>query len=136
MEVKFDFKEEEYYVEEKIENQTFRMAFQRTFKDNKKEHYNIAMGIYSKRKHADKNEELALSTGENPMQSIVMAIKAFAMLEERIKERCENKQIVVYCTWVDNRRRDAYYKFLSKKGYQYGNIGGKKCILKVYKSSL
>lgn len=136
MEVKFDFKEEEYYVEEKIENQTFRMAFQRTFKDNKKEHYNIAMGIYNKRKHVDKNEELALSTGKHPMKSVVTAMRAFAMLEEEIKELQGNKSIIVYCTWVDNRRRDAYYKFLSKKGYQYGNIGGKKCIFKVYKSSL
>ena len=26
--------------------------------------------------------------------------------------------MVLYCTWVDNKRRDAYWKVLSKKGYQ------------------
>ena len=37
------------------------------------------------------------------------------------------------CIWLDNRRRNAYYKYLSTKGYQYGRIDGEKCIFKRYK---
>ena len=28
--------------------------------------------------------------------------------------------IVIYVNWADNRRRDIYYHFLSRHGYQYG----------------
>ena len=30
------------------------------------------------------------------------------------------RDIYIYAHWEDNRRRDAYYKVLSKKGYRYG----------------
>ena len=35
-------------------------------------------------------------------------------------------------SWVDNRRRDIYYKYLSKRGYKYEVVDGQKFICKIY----
>ena len=70
------------------------------------------------------------------MRTISTAMKAFNMLEtDAIQHHCGTENIVIYCTWLDNRRRDAYYHFLSRKGYKYGFTPDehKKCIMKKYK---
>jgi hypothetical protein len=68
-------------------------------------------------------------TGLNPMKTIAVATKAFDLLEAEVLKRSKRKHIS--CGWVDNRRRDVYYKFLSKRGYQYGRLGDYKCLYKV-----
>ena len=40
---------------------------------------------------------------------------------------------IIFCTWTDTRRRDAYYKVLSRIGYDWGRIGKEKCIMKTYR---
>ena len=43
--------------------------------------------------------------------------------------------VVIYAHWVDNRRRDAYYRILKKYGYKYGYVPVEKTkvIMKKYK---
>ena len=41
--------------------------------------------------------------------------------------KTDKRDIVIYCHWVDNRRRDAYYRILSKYGYKYGNVPNETC---------
>lgn len=132
MEVQYDRENEWYIVKEKIDNQTFFMEFQIYDETDDTIYFNICMGIYNKRKHAGRNEDEARMTGLNPMKSVTTAIKAFNLLEEEVLKRRTGKRKHISCGWVDNRRRDTYYKFLSKRGYQYGTIGGYKCIYKVY----
>ena len=52
-----------------------------------------------------------------------------------VEDAIANKRdVVIFCHWEDNRRRDAYYKVLSKKGYRYGNAPwGQKVIMKKFK---
>lgn len=132
MEVIYDKRNEWYVVKEKIDNQTFFMEFQIYDETDDTVYFNICMGVYNKRKHAGRNENEARITGSNPMKTVAIAMKAFDMLEEEVLYRRKDKRKHISCGWVDNRRRDAYYKFLSRKGYQYGNIDGYKCIYKVY----
>ena len=131
MEVKYDRKNESFIVKEKINNQTFFMEFQIFDETNDTIYFNICMGIYNKRKHAGRNEDENRITGLNPMKSVLMAIKAFSLLEKEVIETYPNKRKHISCGWIDNRRRNVYYKFLSKKGYQYGKLGKYKCIYKV-----
>lgn len=131
MEVKYDRENEWYIVKEKIDNQTFFMEFQIYDETDDTIYFNICMGIYNKRKHAERNENEVRMTGLNPMKTICVARKAFDLLEKEVIERRPSKRKHISCGWVDNRRRDAYYRFLSKRGYQYGKLGNYKCIYKV-----
>jgi hypothetical protein len=132
VEVQYSRENESYFIKEKIDNQTFFMEFQIYDETDDTIYINICMGIYNKRKHVERNENEVRMTGLNPMKSVATAIRAFNLLEKEILKRRTSKRKHISCGWVDNRRRDAYYKFLSKRGYQYGTIGRYKCIYKVY----
>lgn len=131
MEVKYDRENERYIVKEKIDNQTFFMEFQIFDETDDTIYFNICMGIYNKRKHAGRNENEARITGLNPVKTVCVAIKAFDLLEKEVIERRPSKRKHISCVWVDNRRRDVYYNFLSKRGYQYGKLDNYKCIYKI-----
>ena len=138
MEVEFDYKTKEYYIKEKIDGQIYCMAFQLPgdYTYHSTVGINIALYIISKRKNVDNimlND--CIITGKNPFKSVAFAMRAFNSLEDYVVKDTKLKshdKIIIYCTWLDNRRRDAYYKFLHKKGYKYGMYNGKKCILKEF----
>jgi hypothetical protein len=98
--------------------------------------WNVALSIYNKRKDIFSNMDKKLSTGKDLIRNFIIARKMFDALEATVIEHgVNNKQdVVIYCRWEDNRRRDAYYKVLSKKGYRYGvTPWGKKVIMKKFK---
>ena len=132
MEVVYDRENEWYIVKEKIDNQTFFMEFQIYDRTDDTIYFNICMGVYNKRKHADHNENEARMTGQNPIKTVITAMRAFDLLEKEVINSYKGHRKHISCCWVDNRRRDAYYRFLSKRGYQYGKIGNMKCIYKIY----
>ena len=77
-----------------------------------------------------------LSTGKDLIRNFIVARKMFDALEKKIIEQVveQKKDAIIFCWWEDNRRRDAYYKVLSKKGYRYGNTPwGRKVIMKKFK---
>ncbi len=84
--------------------------------------WNVALSIYDKRKDMYSNMDKKLSTGKDLVRNFIIVRKMFDALEVSVIEHgVNNKQdVVIYCHWEDNRRRDAYYKVLSKKGYRYG----------------
>lgn len=134
---------DEYYIDYPIENQTFHMGFQRTetdsFIDNGIDYYNVWINLYNKRKDMWRNEDLLLSTGLNPIKTVLIARECFKAIEEQIVEDMEFNfnDVIIYCHWVDNRRRDAYYKVLSRMGYRYGKVPmyPYKVIMKRYKNN-
>ena len=98
--------------------------------------WNVALSIYNKRKDMFSNMDKKLSTGIDPFRNFIIARKMFDALEATVIEHgVNNKQdVVIYCHWEDNRRRDAYYRVLSKKGYRYGKTPwGQKVIMKKFK---
>lgn len=97
---------------------------------------NVYMTLYNKRTQIEANENAAKVTGVNPLQTLKVARAAFNMLEQdAIYTNNETQNIIIYCTWLDNRRRDIYYWYLSKKGYRYGKLPdtNRKCIFKKFK---
>lgn len=126
-----------YKVKEKLSNgQTLEMRFD-ACNDNTDEaiNYWVSLSIYNKRKHMSINEEKKKSTGTNPIESILVAIKAFNMLEQRViaDAQAYNENINIIVGWVDNRRRDAYNKVLSRKGFTFGTYNNFKVLRKHYK---
>lgn len=130
----------DYDIDYPIGNQTLHMSFQ--LLDNEQiiqntKYFNIWISLYTKRKDMQRNENLHIATGLNPIQTVIVARNCFEALQEAVLKTItrEKKDIVIYCHWVDNRRRDAYYRVLSKYGYRYGNIPSEpnKVIMKKFK---
>ena len=134
MEAVYNTENREYKVKEKMSNgQTFLMTFSDLLDDSLDTvYYNVCISVHNKRKHAYQNEVEKRITGASPFESAILAMKAFDLLEKEVIARGERigKRIVVVINWSDNRRRDVYYKFLSKRGYQYKIMWGEKCIAK------
>ena len=134
MNVKYDYKNRTYYIKEKIHNQTMIMQFEECDRSLDMIYYNVVLGVYNKRKHAQKNEDNSIVTGKYPFETVAKAVRAFNLLEQKaIKEnKFYNRKIMIMISWVDNRRRDIYYKYLSKRGYKYEVADRQKFICKIY----
>lgn len=134
MEIKYDYKNLTYYIKEKIHNQTMIMQFEECDRSADTIYYNVVLGIYNKRKDKRNNENNAVITGQYPFETVAKAIRAFNLLEQEVVEHGNfyNRRIMIMISWVDNRRRDIYYKYLSKRGYKYEIVDGQKFICKIY----
>lgn len=134
MNVKYDYKNRTYYIKEKIHNQTMIMQFEECDRSLDMTYYNVVLGVYNKRKHAQKNEDNAIVTGKYPFETVAKAVRAFNLLEQEVikENKFYNRKIMIIISWVDNRRRDIYYKYLSKCGYKYEVVDGQKFICKIY----
>lgn len=97
-------------------------------------YYNVVLGVYNKRKHTQKNENDTIVTGKYPFETVAKAMRVFNLLEEEVikENKFYNRKIMIMISWVDNRRRDIYYKYLSRRGYKYEVVDGQKFICKIY----
>jgi len=134
MNVKYDYTNRTYYIKEKIHNQTMVMQLEECDRSLDMTYYNVVLGVYNKRKHAQKNEDNAIVTGKYPFETVTKAVRAFNLLEQEVikENKFYNRKIMIMISWVDNRRRDIYYKYLSKRGYKYEVVDGQKFICKIY----
>ena len=101
--------------------------------------WNIYISVHNKRKDMYDNMDKHTITGKNPFATFSKAREMFYELEahvlkEELLYRPKCDKVIFFCTWVDNRRRNAYYRVLSKMGYNWGltPILKHKCIMKVY----
>lgn len=113
------------------DNQTLRLGFELTDESYDTNKWNIFVGVYSKRKHADRNEDNKLITGKNPTNTIIGGLQALAEIEVHISRDYPSKKNIFYCTWTDNTRRNAYAFLLKKRGYSFGQLFGMKVLMKV-----
>lgn len=134
MNVKYDYENRTYYIKEKIHNQTMIMQLEECDRSLDMVYYNVVLGVYNKRKNAQKNEDNAIITGKYPFETVAKAAKAFSLLEQEVikENKFYDKKVMIMISWVDNKRRDIYYKYLSKRGYKYEIVDGQKFICKIY----
>lgn len=134
IDVHWDYELDELYTLIPIENQTLRLGIQLMEETYETVYGNIYVSVYNKRKHRDYNEDNILWTGRNPIQTVFYGMRAFKELEKAALEKWNKTyKVILFCDWLDRRRRDVYYKFLSRRGYRYDRLGGKKVIMKVWK---
>ena len=135
--VQYDRENDEYYIKERIGNQTVELVFQMHYRNEDTIVFNVYLTLYNKRNQINSNEAEVKMTGVNPLRTFFVVRKAFKYLVQKVLDEYNQKyDLIIYCTWLDNRRRDAYYKYLSTKGYRYGRIDGEKCIFKRYKKGM
>ena len=137
MVVQYDRENDEYFVKERIGIQTLKLVFQMHDWNTDTIFFNVYLTLYNKRNQIEGNEAEVKMTGENPLQTFFVVRKAFKYLVWKVLDEYNWKyDLIIYCTWLDNRRRDAYYKYLSTQGYRYGRIDGEKCVFKRYKKGM
>lgn len=137
MSVIYREEDDTYYERQKVGNQTIELGM--NFYDqnlhDRKAYFNVYITIFNKRKDMYSNMDKKAITGTNPIANVLTAREMFKRVEQYLlaKEFDYWDEITIFCTWVNNRRRDAYYKVLSRWGYDWGIIGGQKCIMRTFK---
>lgn len=138
-EVIYNRENDTYYQRRKIDNQTIELGMNCTNWSDRpnKIWFNVYITIFNKRKDMWDNMDKKIITGKNPFKTFAAAREMFYEVESYILQQelveGEADEVIIFCTWVDNRRRDAYYKVLHKMGYDWGVLyDGVKCIMKTY----
>ena len=139
MAVEYRAEDDTYFERRKVGNQTIELGIN-YYDENihdRKSWWNIYITIFNKRKDMYSNMDKKVITGKNPFATVIAAREMFSNVEAYL---LDNElvhggfdEVTIFCTWVDNRRRDAYYKVLSRMGYNWGRIGKEKCIMKTYR---
>lgn len=123
----------EFKAQMKIGNQTLLLAAQELKRTKDTIYWNLWLTLANKRRQRIRNEDLLKSTGLNLFVTYKAALQLLDKVELAVQ--CEyddyNNQFVV--GWADNRRRDAYEKVLTKRGYRFGRYEGHKYLLKTFK---
>lgn len=126
----WSYERDEYYITVPFENQTFYMAFQEEYRTLDTVYFNVQMALFDKRKEIH-DEEIKTTGKLNPIRTFQTATKVFKLLEETCYREFNGLNVVIYIRWADNRRRDIYYKYLSRLGYRYGrDYNNEKCLFK------
>ena len=139
MAVEYRAEDDTYFERRKVGNQTIELGinyYDENIHDRKR-WWIIYITIFNKRKDMYSNMDKKVITGKNPFATVVAAREMFSNVEAYLLDHelvhGGFDEITIFCTWVDNRRRDAYYKVLSRMGYDWGRIGKEKCIMKTYR---
>lgn len=139
MAVEYRAEDDTYFERRKVGNQTIELGIN-YYDENihdRKSWWNIYITIFNKRKDMYSNMDKKIITGKNPFATVVAAREMFSNVEAYLLDHelvhGGFDEVTIFCTWVDNRRRDAYYKVLSRMGYDWGRIGKEKCIMKTYR---
>ena len=139
MAVEYRAEDDTYFERRRVDNQTIELGI--NYHDesihDRHSYWNIYVTVFNKRKDMYSNMDKKIITGKNPFATVIAAREMFSNVEAYLLD-CELvhggfDKITIFCTWVDNRRRDAYYKVLSRMGYDWGRIGKEKCIMKTYR---
>lgn len=139
MAVRYRREDDTYFEQRRVDNQTIELGinYYDESDDRKVSYWNIYISIFNKRKDMYSNMDKKIITGKNPIATALAAREMFYNVEAYLLDhelvRGKYDEVKIFCTWVDNRRRDAYYKVLHHMGYNWGTIDGEKCIIKTYK---
>ena len=139
MAVEYRAEDDTYFERRRVGNQTIELGMN-YYDENihdRKSWWNVYITVFNKRKDMYSNMDKKIITGKNPFATVIAAREMFSNVEAYLLDHelvhGGFDEITIFCTWVDNRRRDAYYKVLSRMGYDWGRIDKEKCIMKTYR---
>lgn len=138
MAVRYRKEDSTYYERRKVGNQTIELGINWLEDSDDERHswWNVYITVFNKKKDMFKNMDKKAMTGENPLKNAIIAremfydVEAYLLDRELVHGRYDT--VTIICTWVNNRRRDAYYRVLSKMGYDWGAYYHERCIKKTY----
>lgn len=126
----FDRETGDYGIRESIGNQTMEMWFEKFHESFDTDYYWVVLSIADKKTQLNNVFEKRQITGQNPYASVIAIRNAFEVLEDLIHNSHHNRTAVICVGWEDGKRRDVYWRYLKRKGYQMSIVFGEKCIFK------
>ena len=96
-------------------------------------HWNIGLVIGTKVKKKEEYFAKEMVTGKIGLKGLLFAKAAIENFEKLLSVRKCNHKHYLYCSWLDNRRRNVYAYGLQKIGFNYGVFNKKKCLIKQVK---
>lgn len=78
--VQYDRENDEYYIKERIGNQTVELVFQMHYRNEDTIVFNVYLTLYNKRNQINSNEAEVKMTGVNPLRTFFVVRKAFKYL--------------------------------------------------------
>lgn len=141
MVVDYNRKTDTYSVTEKYDGQKYYMAFECDTNETGDVCYaSVYLHINTKRKRIADEQNNPTTTGKHPFHTYKFCREAFeALMDEFIL--CEGRdydKLIIEVHWMDNRRRDAYEKFLKKYGFTFAvnPWTRQKCLRKIINTNL
>ena len=143
----FNNYEDGYFCEhfdEDLENgQCVRIIFQDIIQDLPVSYsdntliWNCAILVYNKNRYEEETikyffEEPTTITGTSPIRNAITGMRMFKSSVEKLRTLYPAKKNIITCGWADEHRHKAYYSFLSKLGYHYGECDGEIVLEKEY----
>ena len=106
-----------YRCREKIGKQTLELRFYKYWYDYDTNtiYFSIMLSVHNKRKHLERDMGNKAITGQNPFKNAVIGLRMFEAMEKKTVEDFSYQNIVIFCSWLDKRRREAYEKILIEK---------------------
>lgn len=98
----------------------------------------IGLRSFTKRKQKDKPDFEFTVRGKDGLEPAVWATKHLLEFPEYLFSnwQYDHKDRIVYNVyWSNARRRDVYYKWLSRYGFYFDSSFGTKCLTKIYDRS-
>lgn len=140
MAVRYRREDSTYYEQRRIGNQVIELGINLYDETDggRTSAWNIYLTIFNKKKDMYTNMDKKIITGKNPIATALAAremfynVEAYLLAHELVRGHYD--KIKIFCTWVDNRRRNAYYRVLHRLGYDWGTIDNEKCIMKIYRA--
>ena len=140
MAVRYRKEDSTYYEQRRIGNQVIELGMNLYDETDggRASAWNIYLTIFNKKKDMYTNMDKKIITGKNPIATALAAremfynVEAYLLAHELVRGHYD--KVKIFCTWVDNRRRNAYYHVLHRMGYDWGTIDNEKCIMKIYKA--
>lgn len=133
--IRWNMDELSYIGKTRVKNQTIEIRLEQLFANIDSVWFNIVLTIYNKRKDYYKLHEHKTISGKYPFETVAAGLKLFDELEKICLDRFKYLNVIIYCGWLDNRRRDAYWSILKRRGYDWGIIDKQKVIMKRVKKN-
>lgn len=133
----FDPEDHSYTVKRKFKSgNTVEMIFSvRQFSSDGPLYVYVDLRSYAKRKHTNSPDFYHSIKGRDGLEpamwatSLLLNFPEFLLAQHHLRDR---DRVIYTIYWSDSRRRDVYYKWLSRYGFYFGMDEGQKCLTKVY----
>lgn len=97
----------------------------------------VELATYTKRKHRERPDFFYSINGKDGLRPAIWVTQHLLNFPAFLLWNYKDRDKVVYqIEWADSRRRDVYYKWLSRYGFYYDvTMHGTKCLSKEYNRS-
>jgi hypothetical protein len=126
--IEWDCGQNAYYAKSKLPSgNTIKIVF---YKEDTRHKTYYSIYLVTTRKRTQEAAATLKQTGRDGLTGLLWAKDMVRNFENFIVNEKPNKEVIIYCFWDDNRRRNVYERGLTKLGYSFGKLFYRKVLYK------